>query len=286
VVEEIRSASLAAGTLTPLPMDLTDFASVRSAAASLGTRRLDYLFLNAGMVYALPPHKWGGPWLTADGFDHLFAANHLGHFLLCHLLLPLLKDTATDRQDGEGCARSRIIVTSSIAHWLARPHWLFRRHESFETAGPLEKFRMYGTSKLANLLFAYQLQRNLDEEGAPVDVAVVTPGLVASEIGNPVRGARSMIHWLPLAVAPSRGAETAVFAATSKEAVAARDAFVVPYFAPPLSRRWSWAWPSMMGWEMIQRLSWQPRLSRSSPDSYDTDLARRLWRFSRQAVGL
>ena len=145
---------------------------------------------------------------------------------------------------------------------------------------------MYGTSKLANLLFAYQLQRNLDEEGAPVDVAVVTPGLVASEIGNPVRGARSMIQWLPLAVDPSRGAETAVFAATSKEAVAARDAFVVPYFAPPLSRRWSWAWPSMMGWEMIQRLSWQPRLSRSSPDSYDADLARRLWRFSRQAVGL
>ena len=94
------------------------------------------------------------------------------------------------------------------------------------------------------------------------------------------------MQWLPAAVAPSRGAETAIFAATSAQAAAARDAFVVPYFAPPMSRRRSWVWPAMLGWEMLQRLSWRPRLSRSSPDSYDADLAQRLWRFSRQAVGV
>lgn len=315
-IEEIRGSSPGSGTLTPLPMDLADFASVRAAAAALAGagRPLHYLFLNAGMLYALPPQTHAGPWLTEAGHDHLFAANHLGHFLLCNLLLPLLRESAGDGMTeggydnlfaanlqhflagetppsahippGAGAARSRVIVTSSIIHWLGRPRDLFREHASLERAGVFEKFRMYGTSKLANVLFAYELQRRLDAEGASVDVAVVTPGLVATEIGNRVRGGPSRISRLPLAVHPRRGADSALFAATSAEVATARQSFIVPYFAPPFERPWSFLSPLMVVWELLQKLSWRPRISRSSPDSYDKDLAKRLWLFSCEAVGI
>jgi protochlorophyllide reductase len=290
-IAEIRASSPGSGALSPLPLDLTDFASVQAAATALasGGRPLHLLFLNAGMVYAFPPQRHAGPWLTEGGYDHLFAANHLGHFLLCNLLLPLLKassSTGPHLPKNAPVRRSRVIVTSSIIHWLGQPGDLFRENASLEAAGVFEKFRMYGTSKLANVLFAYELQRRLDAEGAPVDVAVVTPGLVATEIGNSQRGLTSRIDRLPLAVSPRRGADTSLFAATVPEAAAVRGAFIVPYFAPPLSCRWAFLSVLMPMWELVQKLSWRPRLSRSSPDTYDKDLAKRLWLFSCKAVGL
>ncbi|EKX43602.1 hypothetical protein GUITHDRAFT_153216, partial [Guillardia theta CCMP2712] len=141
--EEILGSSTGGkGKVEPLPMDLSNFDSVREAAKQLEGKPLKYLFLNAGMVYKV---KEAGPWMNADGYDLLFASNFLGHFLLCELLIPNLKLSTP----------SRIVVTASNAHWIGREDFLFRKGVSLEKANDFTRFQMYATSKLANILHAY-----------------------------------------------------------------------------------------------------------------------------------
>ncbi|KAF4633166.1 hypothetical protein G7Y89_g4958 [Cudoniella acicularis] len=136
--------------LTHIPLDLSDLSSVRTCAETLKTltKRLDILFLNAGIM--LPP-----PGLTKQGYDLQFGTNHLGHFLLANLLLPTLLSTAQSQSQSQSQTPNsdsdvRIIVLSSIGQ-------LFTLHKglSFPT------LKTPGSSFLPENLYRYARIREL-----------------------------------------------------------------------------------------------------------------------------
>ncbi|MBN1951691.1 MAG: SDR family oxidoreductase [Bacteroidales bacterium] len=144
-------------------LDLTSLVSVKAFAEGIirDFDRLDILINNAGIMMC-PYSK------TDDGFEIQMGTNHLGHFALTGLLMPLLKKTKG----------SRIIPTSSIAHNMGNINfsdinWEKRRYNTN---------RAYGDSKLANLYFTYELDRKLDgQEDAPKVIAA-HPGVTQTEL--------------------------------------------------------------------------------------------------------
>ena len=139
-VERIRSAHPKA-SVDVMALDLASLASVRSFAEAFSRRhdRLDVLCNNAG-VMALPYRR------TADGFEMQLGTNHLGHFALTGLLLERLLSTAA----------ARVVNVSSTAHRMGK-----MRFDDLQWEHGYGKWRAYGQSKLANLLFTYELQRRL-----------------------------------------------------------------------------------------------------------------------------
>ncbi|MGH3804732.1 MAG: oxidoreductase, partial [Pseudonocardiaceae bacterium] len=136
-------------------LDLSDLASVREFAA--GVDSVDVLVNNAG-VMAVPQRK------TADGFEMQIGTNHLGHFALTGLLL----DKITDR----------VATMSSAAHQAGTIHlddlnWEHRKYN---------RWSAYGQSKLANLLFTYELQRRLAAAGSPVKAVAAHPGYASTNL--------------------------------------------------------------------------------------------------------
>lgn len=156
------------------------------------------LINNAG-VYQCPYAR------TEDGFEMQFGVNHLGHFLLTHLLLDLLKRSAP----------SRILVVSSRLY--KHGHINF---EDLSSERSYDKAYAYSRSKLANLLFTCELARRL--EGSGVTVNSLTPGIVRTNLGRHVHVpalAKPLFHLLSRALfkSPEQGAETAVFLASSPD---------------------------------------------------------------------
>jgi NAD(P)-dependent dehydrogenase (short-subunit alcohol dehydrogenase family) len=130
---------------------------------------LNYLILNAGTVHDHNAGPGSGEWITATGHNRVFAANHLGHFLLAALLAPSLKQGGT------------IVVVSSITAWWGNPAALLEaRTNPWKTPTEREAAKPYHTSKLANLCFARSLRRKLDAKG--VAVVAMTPGEVATDM--------------------------------------------------------------------------------------------------------
>ena len=149
------AAAAMPGQVEVRQLDLADLASVRSFAA--GVEHLDVLVNNAG-VMALPKST------TADGFECQIGTNHLGHFALTGLLLPKLAD--------------RVVTLSSGAHRAGRIHlddlnWERRRYQ---------RWGAYGQSKLANLMFAYELQRRLAAAQSPLKSLAAHPGYASTEL--------------------------------------------------------------------------------------------------------
>ncbi|WP_420452897.1 oxidoreductase [Ilumatobacter sp.] len=147
--------------LASVPLDLGDLASVEAAAETVaGTESLDVLVNNAGVM--MPPLQF-----TTDGFESQFGVNHLGTFALtCRLL------DALGEQPG-----SRVVVTSSIAHRGARI--------TFDDLGAEEGYgaqARYGQSKLANLLFTYELDRRLRTSGSSTIAVACHPGIATTEL--------------------------------------------------------------------------------------------------------
>ena len=169
-IEQIR-VTVPTARLEFLPLDLSDLGSIRRCAAQFKNShdRLDLLCNNAG-VMALPYSQ------TVDGFEMLFGTNHLGHFALTGLLLEsLLRAPA-----------ARIVTVSSIAHRVGRihlddPHWQQRRYS---------KRGAYGQAKLANLMFALELDRRLRKAGARAISVAAHPGYSATNIAFGAEGAR------------------------------------------------------------------------------------------------
>lgn len=155
--DEIAGASAAARTrLRVVPLDLASLASVHAAADEIraSCARLDLLINNAG-VMAIPFA------LSEDGFELTFATNHLGHFALTGLLLDRLLATPG----------SRVVTVSSNAHRRARCDFADLDSERDYDAG-----RAYDRSKLANLLFVYELHRRLHAAGAETTSLAAHPG--------------------------------------------------------------------------------------------------------------
>jgi NAD(P)-dependent dehydrogenase (short-subunit alcohol dehydrogenase family) len=179
---------------------------------------------------------------TVDGLEMTFALNHLAPFLLTNLLLPTLQASMP----------SRIITVASDAHSGATIHFDDLQWKTH----PYRAFAAYGQSKLANILFTYELARRL--KGHTVTANTLHPGFVASNFGKStplMRFGFSLAR--PFAISPQRGAATPVYLATSP-AVATTSGL---YFV-------------------------KQKPAQSSAVSYDEDTARRLWTVSEQLTGL
>ena len=218
-----------AGAPPPEPA-LADFASltaVRRLAADVltGHDRLDVLVNNAGLI---------SPRLTRseDGYELIFAVNHLAPFLLTNLLLGRLRQSAP----------SRIVTVASQAHRGARldPAGLARGDD-------WTPLRAYGRSKLCNILFTRALARRLD--GSGVIAACLHPGVVATAIGNRAGGLIGF-GWRmvkPFLVTPEKGADTSLFLATTADPAPFHGAYVI-------DRRVAAPDPAALDDEMAERL--------------------------------
>jgi NAD(P)-dependent dehydrogenase (short-subunit alcohol dehydrogenase family) len=176
--------------------DLASLDSVRALAASVLDRvpSLHVLVNNAGVVNLARE-------TTADGFETTFAVNHLAHFLLTRLLLERMLTSAP----------ARIVNVASEGHRFARIDL-----EDLQTERKKYSWmRVYGASKLANVLFTFELARRL--EGTGVTVNCLHPGAVATRLGmNNGRIGRIVIPLLrPFFLTPAQGAETSIFLAAS-----------------------------------------------------------------------
>ena len=145
-----------------LELDLSSLDSVRKFAERYRQEhdRLDVLCNNAG-VMAIPLRR------TADGLEMQFGTNHLGHFALTGLLLERLLATPA----------ARVVNVSSTAHRIGR-----MRFDDLQSERSYGKWRAYGQSKLANLLFSFELQRRLEAAGADVICTACHPGYAATNL--------------------------------------------------------------------------------------------------------
>ncbi|QNO13967.1 SDR family oxidoreductase [Alkalicella caledoniensis] len=199
-------------------------------------QRLDVLINNAGVI--LPRRQ-----LTKDGFEMQLGVNHFGHFLLTNLLLNLLTNSS----------HARIINVSSGAHKVGKIQ--------FEDLGLEKRYNLmkaYSRSKLANILFTYELARRL--EGTGVTVNCLHPGAVSTNMGvDRETGFGKLIHKIlkGFLQTPLEGAATSIYLATSKEVEGVSGKYF--YKQKPIE---------------------------SSKSSHDIDLAKRLWNVSEAVVGL
>ncbi|MAT50738.1 MAG: short-chain dehydrogenase [Porticoccaceae bacterium] len=158
------------------------------------TTHIDLLVNNAG---GTPANRQ----TTADGFEHTFAANHLGPFLFTRELLPLLRKAAPG---------SQIINVSSVAHRFVKDMiWDDLQLERNFDAG-----KAYSQSKLANILFTRALAVRLGDEG--IKVNAVHPGLVQSNFDSHGNRVVKLLYWFsrPFSLTPEQGADTILWLAT------------------------------------------------------------------------
>lgn len=145
-----------------MKLDLADLDSVKSFAASFRSKfdSLSILINNAGVM--IPPYG-----KTKDGFELQFGSNHLGHFALTGLLLPLLKSTPD----------SRVVTLSSIAHRGAKIDF-----DNLDGSRGYKGMKFYGQSKLANLLFARELDNRLKENSINCISVACHPGISVTNL--------------------------------------------------------------------------------------------------------
>ncbi|WP_433196079.1 oxidoreductase [Nocardia sp. CA-107356] len=232
-----------AGEIGPLAsvrkLDLADLASVREFADAVD--QVDVLINNAG-VMALPEQR------TADGFEMQIGTNHLGHFALTGLLLDKISD--------------RVVTVSSGAHRAGKIdlddlNWEHRRYQ---------RWSAYGQAKLANLMFAYELQRRLTSAGSSKISVAAHPGYAATELQSHTESVQDTVMALGnrlLAQSAEMGALSEIYAATES---------VEPggFYGPV-------GWGGLRGY---------PGRSGSSAAAKDEQVARGLWELSEKLTGI
>ena len=189
----------------PLALDLSDLEAVAAAAQQLQQRHghLDLLLANAGVM--APPRT-----LTRQGFELQFGVNHLAHYLLTRLLLPLLR-----AQPG-----ARVVHVTSGAQYFGRLAFDDPNGER-----RYDRWAAYGQSKLANVAFALELQRRLSAAGWPVWSLAAHPGLARTNLqpASVAASGAALEAWAyrlmdPLFQSAAMGALPQLFAATASEA--------------------------------------------------------------------
>jgi NAD(P)-dependent dehydrogenase (short-subunit alcohol dehydrogenase family) len=196
-MDKIR-ADHPAADLGFIPLDQGDLASVEQAAVLVADEdRLDVLVNNAGIM--MPPLEY-----TTDGFESQFGVNHLGTFALTSHLLPKLAET-------EG---SRVVVTSSIAHKPGKIDF-----DDLAAEQHYDSQTRYQQSKLANLLFMYELDRRLSAAHSPTMAVACHPGIASTELGRHMPKIFTLAMPLVKLVfnSPAQGAWPTLMAATSDE---------------------------------------------------------------------
>ena len=235
--------------VTVQKLDLGSLTSVKEAAAEMGAAhpRIDLLINNAGVMY--PPKS-----TTADGFELQFGTNHLGHFALTGLLLKNLLPVD----------KSRVVVVSSIAHNLRAK--IDFDDLQWERRG-YDRVASYGQSKLANLMFAYDLQRRLASANAKTISVAAHPGVAATELTRHIPGAGLPgVNWLfgRILNTAEMGALPTLRAATDPGVQGGQ------YWGPDGFRE-------MRGY---------PELVTSSEQSRDVAIQERLWTVSEELTGV
>jgi NAD(P)-dependent dehydrogenase (short-subunit alcohol dehydrogenase family) len=238
-----RIATAAPGaTVTVQELDLSSLDSVRTAAAELraGHPRIDLLICNAGVMY--PPKQ-----TTQDGFELQFGTNHLGHFALTGLLLEQMLPVPG----------SRVVTVSSVGHRIRAGI----NFDDLQWERSYSRVRAYGQSKLANLMFTYELQRRLSGAGTTIAVAA-HPGFAATEL---------MRH-TPVAavVTPLFSQDAAMGALPVLRAATDPGVLGGQYYGPG----------GFLG------LRGYPELAASSRRSRDEAVQRRLWAVSEELTGV
>jgi NAD(P)-dependent dehydrogenase (short-subunit alcohol dehydrogenase family) len=233
---EIRAAG--GGRVDVFAADLSTQSEVRRLAEEVLQQlsRIDVLVNNVGGY-------WNTRHLTADGLERTFALNHLAPFLLTNLLLDQLQQ----------CAPARVVTVSSNAQAQGRIDF-----DDLQGMRSYTGARAYNQSKLANVIFTYELARKL--HGIPVTANALHPGVVSTTFGaeDPARVQRMLIPFLrPFMKTPAQGSATSIYLASAPnlEQVSGR------YFANRVPKR-------------------------SSPRSYDPATAAQLWQVSADLVGL
>ena len=222
-------------------LDLTSLQSVRDAADQIraGFDQIDLLVNNAGVM--MTPKS-----TTTDGFELQFGTNHLGHFAFTGLLLDRLLATPL----------SRVVSVSSNGHRVGRI-----RFDDLQSTRRYSRMGAYGQSKLANLLFTYELQRRLS--GTDTIAVAAHPGGSDSELSRYLPGALQLAFG-PLSQSTEMGALPTLRAATD---------------------------PGVSGGEYygpggLLEMRGYPELVASSGRSHDVDVARRLWTVSEELTGV
>ena len=200
-VEEIRDRAGSDGNVDVMVLDLGSLASVGEFAAEFGRRhdQLDVLINNAGAVFL---HRE----LTTDGFERTFGVNHLGHFMLTHLLLDQLR----------AAPAARVINVSSHAHKSAKEGLDF---DDLQAERKYKPFLVYGRSKLANLYFTRELARRL--VATSITTNAVHPGAVRSRFGRDGDLGAAMGFGITIAglfwISAEKGARTSIYLASSPD---------------------------------------------------------------------
>jgi len=260
-----QAAARIGGDVSVVALDLTSLAAIRTAADELTSRfdHLDLLINNAG-VMTTPKST------TADGFELQFGTNHLGHFAFTGLLVDLLADVPG----------ARVVTVSSNGHkMLADIHF-----DDLQWERGYHRLRAYSQSKLANLMFTYELQRRLrgqerSEPGnattakkttannEPTIAVAAHPGISNTELMRHIPGSGlpgfSKLAGL-VTNSPEMGALATLRAATDPTVQGGQ------YYGP----------------EGFRELRGYPKLVESSAQSHDIDIQRRLWAVSEELTGV
>jgi NAD(P)-dependent dehydrogenase (short-subunit alcohol dehydrogenase family) len=232
-------------------LDLASLESVRKAAADISARfeRLDLLINNAGVM--MPPYG-----LTKDGFELQFGTNHLGHFALTGLLLGRLLPVPG----------SRVVTVSSYGHRAGRIDF-----GDLQSSHRYHRMAAYGRSKLANLMFTYELQRRLSAAQAQTTALAAHPGTARTNLAR---------HMSPVANAAMNSRlgmlnswwvqDGAMGALPTLRAATDPDAIGGTYYGPGGTFQ----------------LTGYPVVVRSSGRSHNAEVQRRLWAESEKLTGV
>ncbi len=239
---EIRSLH-PQGEVAVMALDLGDLNSVQAFASAFRARydRLDVLVNNAGIM--VPPLG-----RTVQGFESQFGVNHLGHFALTAQLFSLMENTPG----------ARVVTVSSIAHRFGQIDF----DDLNWSARPYAPMPAYGQSKLANLLFTYELQRRLKAAGKGVLAVAAHPGWASTGLQGDSQGA-SVANRL-FAQPQAMGALPTLYAAT------AQDVSGGAFYGP----------------SGLLELGGTPERVSSSARSQDKQVAGQLWTKSEELTGV
>src|SRR5712671_1417010 len=240
-----RAAARIAGTapgadVMVQPLDLTSLDSIRAAAGELRARhpRIDLLVNNAGVMF--PPRQ-----TTVDGFELQLGTNHLGHFALTGLLVEQML----------AVPGSRVVTVSSLAHRIgARINFA-----DLQAERSYHRVAAYSQSKLANLMFSYELQRRLSGAGTTIAVAA-HPGLASTELTRHTPAIAAYFYHQVISQNAAMGALPTLRAATDPGVLGGQ------YYGPG----------------GIFGARGYPKLAASSRQSHDTAIGRRLWTVSEE----